>query len=114
MFSSFVSISFNCICDAYVLLTKSKCTLQAQWKLLTAAFNFPVEEPFRGKCHWDYVLEEAAWLAHDFMQASSCFNTHAMHVHWRWSHAAGLHVFVVLIHPMTTLSHHTLWSSADC
>jgi hypothetical protein len=27
-----------------------------------------VPEPPRGKAHWDYVLEEMAWMAHDFAE----------------------------------------------
>jgi hypothetical protein len=36
--------------------------------LLSRAFNKPSEEPARPKSHWQYLLEELAWLAVDFSQ----------------------------------------------
>ncbi len=41
---------------------------QEEWKVLAAAFNFPVEEPKRNATHWDFLLREAEWMAEDFMQ----------------------------------------------
>lgn len=46
--------------------------LQVKWQALATAFNFPAELPPRNKCSWDFVLQEAAWLAHDVMQVRSC------------------------------------------
>lgn len=57
--------------------------LQALWKTLAAAFNFPPEEPPRNKCHWDFVLQEGGWLAHDVMQVGTLAALCAHLLAWR-------------------------------
>lgn len=38
------------------------------WEMCMKAYNEPWLEPVRQKVHWDFLLEETAWLANDFGQ----------------------------------------------
>lgn len=58
-----------------MIFFSSSFPLQAVWRTLASAFNPPTEEPPRNKCQWDFVLQEAAWLAHDVMQVCVAIKT---------------------------------------
>ncbi|KAL6761973.1 hypothetical protein V8C86DRAFT_744167 [Haematococcus lacustris] len=49
-------------------IVEKAAAIRALWATLSSAFNFPHPEPPRNKTHWDFVLQEASWLAQDFMQ----------------------------------------------
>ena len=47
------------------VLRRASALREAQAKATRAAETPPYEAP-RGRCHWDYVLAEMAWMAADF------------------------------------------------
>lgn len=46
----------------------TQCNKQAKRKRIAELSSGAVPLEYRRKSHWDFVLEEVAWLANDFAQ----------------------------------------------